>query len=150
MTASGVGVNSGKGAAMSDETVIEQAVAKGTALGGAVLLVTVGVLEFLQGISAIARDEVLAVGIGYTYNLTGTAWGWIHLVLGALVAAVGAALFTGTAWARVSAMVICAVSVLVNFLWLPHYPLWSVPIIALNAVVIWAVTTWNPDEDAAG
>ncbi|QHE70885.1 hypothetical protein GFS60_04478 [Rhodococcus sp. WAY2] len=35
---------------------------------------------------------------------------------------------------------ICAVSILVNFLWLPYYPMWAITIIALNAVVIWAVS----------
>lgn len=43
-------------------------------------------------------------------------------------------------------MVICGVSILVNFLWLPNYPMWAISIIALNAVVIWAVATWNPEE----
>lgn len=138
-----------EGPVMSDETVIEQAVAKGTALGGAVLLVTVGVLEVLQGLSAAVRDEVLAVGAGYTYELTSTEWGWIHIVLGVVVTAVGAALFTGAGWARYSAMALCAISILVNFLWLPHYPMWAISIVALNTVVIWAVATWNPEKGSA-
>lgn len=114
-------------------------------MGGAVLLVTVGVLEFFQGISAIAKDDVIVVGIEYTYQFDVTTWGWIHLVLGVIVAAVGVALFTGATWARVGAMVLCALSILVNFLWLPYYPVWAITIIALNAVVIWAVATWNPE-----
>ena len=134
---------------MSDETVVEQAVAKGTALGGAVLLVTVGVLEFLQGLSAVSSDAVLTVGIGYAYELSSTAWGWIHIVLGVVVTAVGAVLFTGATWARFSAMALCALSILVNFLWLPHYPLWAISIVVLNTVVIWAVATWNPEKGSA-
>jgi hypothetical protein len=66
-------------------------------------------------------------------------------VLGVIVAGIGAALFTGASWASVGAMTICAVSIFVNFLWLPYYPWWSITIIALNAVVIWAVATWNPE-----
>lgn len=46
-------------------------------------------------------------------------------------------------------MVICAISIVVNFLWLPYYPMWAITIIALNAVVIWAVSTWHPDRDRA-
>ncbi|PBC36761.1 hypothetical protein CJ179_43100 [Rhodococcus sp. ACS1] len=131
---------------MSEESLVKKGVAKGTSMGGAVLLVTVGALEFLQGISAIAKDDVIVVGVEYTYKFDVTAWGWFHLVLGVIVAAVGIALFTGATWARVGAMVLCAVSIFVNFLWLPYYPLWAITIIALNAVVIWAVATWNPDE----
>jgi len=132
---------------MSEESVVKRDVVQGSARGGAVLLVTVGILEVLQGLSAIAKDEVIVTGIDYTYQFDLTAWGWTHLVLGAIVTAAGIALFTGAAWARVGAMVICAVSILVNFLWLPYYPMWAITIIALNAVVIWAVSTWHPDKD---
>ncbi|MEU2003316.1 hypothetical protein ACH47B_20950 [Rhodococcus sp. NPDC019627] len=131
---------------MSEDSLVKQGVAKGTSMGGAVLLVTVGALEVLQGISAIAKDDVIVVGIEYTYQFDVTTWGWFHLIFGVIVAAVGAVLFTGAAWARVGAMILCALSIFVNFLWLPYYPLWAITIIALNAVVIWAVATWNPDE----
>ncbi|MDV7354649.1 hypothetical protein R4282_16765 [Rhodococcus oxybenzonivorans] len=131
---------------MSEDSLVKQGVAKGTSMGGAVLLVTVGALEVLQGISAIAKDDVIVVGIEYTYQFDVTTWGWFHLIFGVIVAAVGAVLFTGAAWARVGAMMLCALSIFVNFLWLPYYPLWAITIIALNAVVIWAVATWNPDE----
>jgi hypothetical protein len=47
---------------MAEESLVKQGVAKGSALGGAVLLVTVGVLEILQGISAISKDDVTVVG----------------------------------------------------------------------------------------
>ncbi|RVW08190.1 hypothetical protein EGT67_17435 [Prescottella agglutinans] len=129
-----------------EDSIVQQSVAKGTSMGAAVLLVTAGVLEFLQGISAVAKDDVFVVGLEYTYKFDVTAWGWIHLVLGAIVAIIGAVLFTGATWARVGAVVVCAVSIIVNFLWLPYYPLWAILIIALNTVVIWAVTTWNPEK----
>ena len=132
---------------MSEESLVKDGVAQGTARGGAVLLITVGVLELLQGLSAIAKDEVLVTGIDYTYQFDLSAWGWTHLVLGVIVTAVGIALFTGAGWARTAALVTCAVSILVNFLWLPYYPMWAITIIALNAVVIWAVSTWHPDKD---
>ncbi|MGW4337470.1 DUF7144 family membrane protein [Rhodococcus koreensis] len=61
----------------------------------------------------------------------------------------GIALFTGTTGARGGAMVVCAVSILVNFLRLPYHPMWAITIIALNAVAIWAVATWHPDKDRA-
>ncbi|MEE2032235.1 DUF7144 family membrane protein [Rhodococcus chondri] len=125
---------------MSEESLVEHDTRQGTAREGAVLLVTVGVLEVLQGLSAIAKDEVIVSGIDYTYQFDLTAWGWTHLVLGVIVTAIGIVLFAGAAWAHVGAMVICAVSILVNFLWLPYYPMWAITIIALNAVVIWAVS----------
>ena len=131
---------------MSDTTSVKQGFAVGTSIGAAVILVTVGIVQFYQGLAAVAENEVFVVGIDYVYQFDLTTWGWIHLVLGALVALVGLALFTGAAWARVSAVVICAISIIANFLWLPYYPWWSTLIIALNIVVIWAVSTWKPTQ----
>ncbi len=105
---------------------------------------TVGIVQFFQGLAAVAENEVFVVGIDYVYQFDLTTWGWIHLVLGALVALVGLALFTGAAWARVSAVVICAISIIANFLWLPYYPWWSTLIIALNIVVIWLCRHGSP------
>ncbi|MGW4325277.1 DUF7144 family membrane protein [Nocardia sp. NPDC004573] len=130
---------------MSENSSVKQGVAAGTSLGAAIILVTVGLLQVFQGIAAVAEDEVFVVGVEYTYKFDFTAWGWIHIVLGALMVAVGIALFTGARWARIATIVIASFSILANFLWLPYYPWWSVLIIALDVVVIWAVTTWTPD-----
>ncbi|CAG7588606.1 DUF7144 family membrane protein [Rhodococcus opacus] len=129
---------------MPETTSVKQGVAAGTSIGAAIIMVTVGIIQFCQGIAAVAENEVFVSGVNYVYKFDLTTWGWIHIVLGVLVAAVGLALLTGAGWARVSAIVIAAVSIFANFLWLPYYPWWSVLIIALDVVVIWAVSTWQP------
>lgn len=131
---------------MSENASVKQGVAAGTSIGAAIILVTVGVLQLLQGIAAVAENEMFVVGIEYIYKFDLTTWGWIHIVLGAVITLVGFALFTGASWARVSAIILAAVSILANFLWLPYYPGWSILIIALDVVVIWAIATWNPDR----
>ncbi|RVW04552.1 DUF7144 family membrane protein [Rhodococcus spongiicola] len=121
-----------------------QGFAAGASLAAAVILVTVGILQILQGISALIKDDVFVVGPDYIYQFDLTAWGWIHLIIGAVVVLVGLALMTGAMWARVAAIAIAALSIIANFLWIPWYPLWSILIIALDVVVIWAVATWKP------
>ncbi|OOL31473.1 membrane protein [Rhodococcus rhodochrous] len=126
---------------------VKQGIAAGTSVGAAVILATVGVVQFFQGIAAVAEDELFVQGQEYTFKFDFTAWGWIHILLGVAMVVVGIALITGATWARVAAIVIAAVSILANFLWLPYYPWWSILIIALDVVVIWAVSTWNPRAD---
>jgi hypothetical protein len=116
-------------------------------MAAAVIMVTVGIIQFFQGIAAVAEDEVFVSGINYVYKFDLTTWGWIHIILGVIVAIVGLALFTGAGWARVSAIIVAAVSILANFLWLPYYPGWSLLIIALDVVIIWAVSTWSPERE---
>ncbi|QCQ92033.1 DUF7144 family membrane protein [Rhodococcus sp. SGAir0479] len=123
-----------------------QGFAAGTSIAAAIVLMTVGILQIFQGISALANDDVFVVGPEYVYQFDLTAWGWIHLIVGIVVVLVGLALLTGATWARVAAIVIAALSIIANFLWIPWYPLWSILIIALDIVVIWAVSTWSPDR----
>ncbi|WP_327147265.1 DUF7144 family membrane protein [Nocardia sp. NBC_01329] len=123
---------------------VRQGVAAGTSIAAAILLLTVGVLSVLEGIAAVAEDELFVVGVDYVYEFDITTWGWIHIVLGALLIVSALGLMTGTSWGRGVAIGIAALSILANFLWLPYYPWWSILIIALNIVVIWAIATWRP------
>lgn len=121
---------------------------QGFALGGAIaasiILLTAGILSIFQGIAAIAKDDLLVVGYNYTYEFSVETWGWVHLVVGVLLLLAGIGLMSGATWARIVAIVVASLSIIANFLWLPYYPLWSILIIAIDLVVIWAVATWEP------
>ncbi|MDG3008826.1 hypothetical protein G4X40_01535 [Rhodococcus sp. D2-41] len=127
------------------DTTRQTFAAVGSIAGGVVLL-TVGILQFLEGISAVAKDKILVVGPQYTYQFDVTAWGGIHIVLGVLIAVTGISLMAGLAWARITALILVALSIIANFLWLPYNPWWAVLVIALDVFVIWAISTWDPDR----
>ena len=103
-----------------------------------VLLIMVGLFHALQGIVALANDDIYAVTKNYVFKFDFTTWGWIHLILGLLVAGAGAGLFFGKTWARTVAVIAAAVSMIGSFMWLPHYPVWSLVIMALDVFVMWA------------
>ncbi|MEV0688399.1 hypothetical protein AB0I35_31525 [Nocardia sp. NPDC050378] len=123
---------------------VRDGIAAGTSIAAGILLAVVGVLQILQGISAVANDDLIVVGPEYAYQFDLTSWGWWHIVLGAIVVIVAIGLMAGQTWGRVAAMLIAALSIVANFLWLPYYPWWSIIIIVLDVVVIWAIATWHP------
>ncbi|MEV0361245.1 hypothetical protein ACIBEK_28315 [Nocardia fusca] len=125
---------------------VKQGVAAVTSIAAAVLLLAVGVLSILAGISAIAGDELFVTGPNYIFQFDTTTWGWIHLVLGILLAIAAVALMSGALWARITAVVLAGLSIIANFLWIPYYPWWSIVVIAIDLVVIWAVSTWRPEQ----
>lgn len=43
-------------------------------------------------------------------------------------------------WARVAAVIVAMLSAVVNIMFLPAYPVWSMIMIAVDVLVIWAVT----------
>lgn len=118
-------------------------VAGGTSIAAGALLLVTGVLTVLQGISAVVNDDLLVVTPDYVYKFNTTTWGWVHIVVGVLLAAIAIGLIRGADWARVAAIVMASVSIVVMFLWLPYYPVWSLVVIALDVIVVWAVTTWD-------
>ncbi|MFC3961444.1 DUF7144 family membrane protein [Nocardia jiangsuensis] len=124
---------------------VRQGFAAATSIAASILLLAVAVLSVLQGISAVANDSLFVVGPDYVYSLDTTTWGWIHIVLGVLLGIAAVGLMTGATWARITAIGLAALSIVSNFLWLPYYPAWSLLVIALDVVVIWAVATWRPE-----
>ncbi|WP_370512233.1 hypothetical protein [Skermania sp. ID1734] len=122
----------------------ESVVAASGVIAAAIVLVAVGAIQVLEGISALAADAIIVVGPSYVYQWNLTGWGIVHVVLGGLLILLGAALTTGAVWAKVGAITLAALSLIANFAWLPYAPWWSVLIIALDAFAIWAITTWHP------
>jgi hypothetical protein len=115
--------------------------ADGGTIFAAVLLATVGVFQALEGISAIAKDDVFVNTPNYVFNIDLTAWGWVHLLLGVVAVVVGVSILYGQGWAMIGGIVIAIVSALANFMFMPHYPLWALVLIAFDLFVIWSLST---------
>ncbi|MBR7834447.1 hypothetical protein KDL01_14325 [Actinospica durhamensis] len=113
--------------------------ATGWTVFAAVLMFFGGVMAVLQGITAIAKDNLIVVTHNYAYTFNVTSWGWIHLILGALIAVAGLALFTGATWARFVGIAVAGLGMIANFLWLPYYPFWAILLIFIDVAVIWAL-----------
>jgi hypothetical protein len=116
----------------------------GWAMGGiafaASVLLMVGIFQIIAGLVAIIDDEFYVVTRNYTFDLDTSAWGWVHLIIGFLVAAIGWSLFARKAWAGVAAITIAMLSAIANFFFIPYYPFWAILMIALDVWVIWALT----------
>jgi hypothetical protein len=113
--------------------------ATGWTVFAAVLMFFGGIMAIFEGIAAIARDDLIVATRNYAYTLNVTSWGWIHLILGLLIALAGLALFTGALWARVVGIAVAGLGMIANFLWLPYYPFWAILLIAIDIFVIWAL-----------
>ena len=112
----------------------------------AMLLMLGGTLQLLQGIVALVDEGFYVLGQEYMLELDLSTWGWVHVVWGAAVLALGAALLSGSGVARVLAVGFASVSILVNFAWLPYYPVWSLTVIAFNLFASWALVTRWPSS----
>jgi hypothetical protein len=115
--------------------------AHGVGVFAGIMLIIGGAFQVIQSIAAIANDEYLLVLPNYVFSVDLTGWGWIHLFVGLILAAVGVFLLLGKGWARIAGIVVAGISAIINFSWLPYSPLWAVLAIAVNILVIWALAT---------
>ncbi|GAA0950080.1 DUF7144 family membrane protein [Virgisporangium aurantiacum] len=113
----------------------------GLVIFAGVMLVMLGGFQAMEGIVAIIRDEYyLVTRNGLIIDLDYTTWGWIHLVLGLLAAAAGVGIFAGQMWARVLGIVIAVMSALANMAFLAAYPIWATIMIAVDVLIIYALS----------
>ena len=113
--------------------------AGGLILFAGLMMIMVGIWQALQGLIAIFENEFYVATRNYLFQFDATTWGWIHLLIGVIVAFAGWGLLSGRTWARVVAITLAVLSAIANFLFIPYYPFWSLLIIAVDVFVIWAI-----------
>jgi hypothetical protein len=111
----------------------------------AVLLVIEGAFDILFGfIALLAPDSAYFRGsrgalVGYDVQ----GWGWWSLILGIIVLLTGAFLFRGALWARLFAVIIAGVNAVTNLLTVPSQPIWSLVMVGVNLIIIYAITVYG-------
>ena len=105
-----------------------------------VMLIMLGGFQVIEGLVAIFRnDYYLVTRSGLLLTMDFTAWGWTHLILGAVAVIAGIGVLLGQTWARVTGIIIAVLSALSNIAFLPAYPIWATIIIALDVLAIYAL-----------
>ncbi|HWD03270.1 MAG TPA: cation:proton antiporter [Amycolatopsis sp.] len=115
---------------------------------GATAMLVVGLFNVIIGIVALVNSTYYTISASGLLVLDLTGWGWLHVILGALIIVTGAALFTGATWARVVTAVLAGFNALASLAFMSAYPLWSVIVMALDILVIWAVVTADAEAEA--
>ncbi|HEX6474075.1 MAG TPA: hypothetical protein VF114_03185 [Candidatus Limnocylindria bacterium] len=108
-----------------------------------VMMVMIGFFHAMYGLAAILQNDLIVAGPEYIWRLDVTTWGWIHLIAGILVLIAGWSLFSGATWARVVGITLALISAIANFASIPYYPFWSILIIVLDVLVIWALAVYG-------
>ena len=110
------------------------------------LMLIVGSIDFFQGLIALFEDEYFVVTASGFLVVDLTAWGWIMLIWGALLVLAGLALIAAQGWARWFAIVVVSLNFIaqLGFLGNSQYPLWSLTVMALNIIILYALTArWS-------
>ena len=104
-----------------------------------IMMVVAGGLAVFEGIVAIANGNWSVWANTTNLAASMTTWGWAHVVVGSLVVIAGLGVFTGNVVARAVGVILACASLVVNFMFVPAYPVWALTIIAMNVLVVWAL-----------
>jgi hypothetical protein len=111
-----------------------------------ILILIVGALDFIQGLIALFDDNYYVVTPSGFLVLDLTGWGWLMVIWGVLLVLAGLGLLAGQGWARWFTIVVVALNFIaqLGFLGNSQYPLWTLTALALNVIVLYALTArWS-------
>ncbi len=112
----------------------------------ALMLMVIGSLDFFEGLIAVIRKGYYVAGPNQIILVNTTTWGWVTMLLGVVLFLVGLGLASGSGAARWTAIVLLVLNLLEQLAWLGNtaYPLWTLTIIGLEVVVLYALTArWH-------
>ena len=109
-----------------------------------IVILIVGAMDVLQGFVAILKDEYVVATAKGLAILDVTAWGWATLIWGAILIIAALGLLGGAGWARWLAIIGVSINAVQQIAFLANYPqaypLWNLIVVALNIVVLYALT----------
>lgn len=111
------------------------------------MLALQGGFHLVGGFVALFEDDTYAVGErDLIVTVDYTAWGLAHMALGVGMLAAAYALFWGRTWGRIVAVVMAMASAVTNLAFLAANPFWFGLMIAVDVLVIYAVTVHGGED----
>ena len=117
------------------------------------LMMIIGGLDFFQGLIAVIRDQYYVLGDNGALVVDISQWGWIMMIWGVVLALVGYGLVSAASWARWVAILLVSVNFIAQLGYDGGggYTLWSLCVLALNVIVLYAlIVRWDDAKAGAG
>jgi hypothetical protein len=114
---------------------------RGWAAFAAVLFLVAGVFSIVQGIAFLANDDYFVADELLFGDLS--LWGTLYLILGAIQLLTGFLIWRGSVMGTLLGIALAGLSAVNALLSVGAYPIWSLIILALDGVIIYALTVYG-------
>jgi uncharacterized membrane-anchored protein len=115
---------------------------QGWMLFAATLLLTIGTMNIIQGISAVGNANFYVHNTHYVFGSLNT-WGWVVLCMGVVQVLVGIGLFAKNQLARWVGIFALSLNAIAQLLAMPAYPFWSLSIFAIDIVALYGLAAYG-------
>jgi hypothetical protein len=103
------------------------------------MLIFLGFFHIIEGVADRTNKALFVHSSGYVWVLNYQSWGWINIVGGILAVIAGLSLIKGGMFGRVYASIVLVLSMLVAVATVPVYPLWSIIVLVVDALILYAI-----------
>jgi hypothetical protein len=117
------------------------------AFAGMMILIA-GILNTIGGISAIGDANFWVADAHYQFGDLNT-WGWILLIIGVMQLFAGFSIWNGGGYGRWIGIISASLNAVVQLLFLPAFPFWSLAIFALDILIIYGLTAYGGRPETA-
>jgi hypothetical protein len=114
----------------------------GWLLFAATMLGLAGVLSVIDGIMALSKSSFFVGQAHYVFSDLRT-WGWIAIIVGALLIVAAMGVFSGSGFARWFGIFAASLSLIAHFSAAQAYPFWTLIMITLDILVIYALAVYG-------
>ena len=100
-----------------------------------------GFLNFFDGLVAITQTRYIERYTGGELPITNNVktWGWVALIIGAVMILAGFGILSAQTWARVVGIFVAGANLIFQFGYMGHRELWSFTMIVLDILVIYGL-----------
>jgi len=103
--------------------------------------IILGIFNVIDGLVALFRNDYYLVTEHDILIFNFAAWGWIWLIVGIIQIVVGVGILSGKTWARVIGVMMAVLAAIGQLAFLRAFPLWSLIVIALCVLLVYALTS---------
>lgn len=103
------------------------------------MMMLAGVFHIIAGFVALFQEDVYIAAPSSLWVFDYSQWGWIHILGGFLALVAAGSLMQGKLFGRTLVILVAMASAIANMAFVPVYPVWSLLIITIDVLVIWAV-----------
>ena len=116
---------------------------KGTGWAGfaGMMILVVGTFNVIWGLVALVQDTYFASDQLLMWSLN--SWGAIHIAVGCLQLLTALLIFSGSGAGPVLGLVLAFFSAVGALVSIGAYPIWSIVIIAIDGLIIYALTVYG-------
>ena len=112
-----------------------------------VMLMIVGIMNFIGGIAAIDNANFYVNNTHYVFGDLNT-WGWVIMLTGAVQVLAAFGIWARNQFARWLGVGFASLNSLAQLLMLPAYPLWSLALFAVDLMIIYGLIAYGGRERA--